>query len=137
MLMSVIETSATFRLHIIFQQIGLVISILGLLVRNLALWTARRSFTHRLADSKRSDHFLVMHGIYGFIRHPGYAGWLAWAVGGQLLLGNLICTLLFTAISWNFFADRINHEDDALHVFFGSTYNDYKKRTPSGIPGIP
>jgi len=44
------------------------------------------------------------HCTYRYVRHPGYLGWLIWAVGTQVLLTNPVCTLLFAylvrAVSW-------------------------------------
>lgn len=136
MLMSIIELSSPFRLPAYFQRVGLVVSITGLIVRNLALWTALQNFTHRLAENRSSRHVLVTGGIYSIMRHPGYAGWLLWVVGGQVLVGNPVCTTLFALISWNFFADRIRIEESSLKEFFGDGYDHYKNRTMSGIPGI-
>lgn len=33
-----------------------------------------------------------------YIRHPGYLGWLVWAVGTQVMLVNPLCTLLFAVV---------------------------------------
>jgi protein-S-isoprenylcysteine O-methyltransferase Ste14 len=32
------------------------------------------------------------------MRHPGYAGWLLWAVATQLLLGNPVCAVVFAVV---------------------------------------
>lgn len=33
-----------------------------------------------------------------FVRHPGYLGWLIWATGMQLLLGNPVCLVATLAV---------------------------------------
>lgn len=71
------------------------------------------------------------------VRHPGYAGWLVWAVGTQLLLANPLCTLGFAAVAWRFFKERIEAEEFYLARFFGTDWMAYRASTHSGIPGVP
>ena len=75
-------------------------------------------------------------GIYTWLRHPGYAGWMLWAVGTQLVLCNPLCTVAFTAVTWRFFSQRIAAEDFYLSQFFGGEYLRYRATVRSGIPGI-
>ena len=70
------------------------------------------------------------------MRHPGYAGFFAWAIGTQLMLLNPVCTAMFAVVTWMFFDQRIAYEDGLLRQFFGSAYAEYRRRTPSGIPFI-
>lgn len=119
------------------KQIGLVIAIIGLLIRALALLTAGRAFTHLISDRKSLDHSLVQRGIYQYMRHPGYCGWLIWVTSSQILAGNPICATFFCLISWSFFKDRIEYEESQLVHMFGSEYTKYCSRvTLSGIPFI-
>jgi len=41
------------------------------------------------------------------MRHPSYAGFFAWALGTQILLGNPIGTVVFAVVLWRFFSQRI------------------------------
>lgn len=94
--------------------IGLCLVVAGDGMRKLAWLQARKAFTHRIKTVKRPCHTLITHGVYSFCRHPGYLGWLIWAVGTQLLLGNVICSFAFAAASWRFFSIRIPFEDHHL-----------------------
>jgi len=136
MIAAVLEHMSEVRLCFMVQCCGAVLSIIGFTIRTMALWSAGHNFTHQLATYKTEDHHLLTCGIYSFMRHPGYAGWLAWVVGGQLLLGNPVCSIYFAIISWMFFSERINAEDATLLEFFGSEFEIYRRRTHSGIPGI-
>jgi protein-S-isoprenylcysteine O-methyltransferase len=96
------------------SPVGLTLVVLGEAVRKAAWLQARKAFTHRIKTVKRSVHHLVTHGVYSVCRHPGYLGWLCWAVGTQLLLGNVVCTVSFAIAGWRFFSVRIPFEDHHL-----------------------
>ncbi len=118
-------------------MVGVIVSSIGLLLRACATITAGSGFTHLIAKQKSQSHQLITHGIYSFIRHPGYTGWLIWVIGSQLILGNCISLVLFTAITWKFFSDRIPYEEQLLVDFFGSQYLHFRDETPkSGIPFV-
>jgi protein-S-isoprenylcysteine O-methyltransferase len=105
---------------------GLVGAIAGEALRKAAWLTARSSFTHKIQQHKRPGHVLVTHGIYGIMRHPGYFGWTVWAIGTQLLLGNIVSPMLFAAASYRFFSVRIPYEEQHLERLFGTSYVRYK-----------
>ena len=73
---------------------------------------------------------------FSVCRHPSYAGWFWWSIGTQLLLCNPVCTLVYAAASYRFFAGRIWHEERALLSFFGDAYRNYQRQVPSGVPGV-
>lgn len=122
---------------IVVTFLGVALAILGEAIRKCAMLTARASFTHQIRFEKEDSHQLVTHGIYRFIRHPGYLGWFLWAVSTQLLLVNPVCTVVFTIVSWKFFSERIRYEESTLLRFFGDNYADYRRSTPTWIPFIP
>ena len=80
------------------QQLGLVLVLAGEAMRKAAIVTAGHNFTHIVQVTRRARHALVTRGIYKHVRHPGYLGWLFWAVGTQLLLSNPLCTVVFAAL---------------------------------------
>ena len=43
---------------------GLALVVVGQFFRAAAMWTAKASFTHIIADSKREEHVLVTNGVY-------------------------------------------------------------------------
>eukprot|EP00887_Chlorella_sp_A99_P002647 scaffold6.g2647.t1 len=116
---------------------GLVAVLAGEVLRKSAMITARHNFTHMLQFRRRPGHALVTRGVYARVRHPGYAGWLLWAVGTQGVLCNPVCSAAFAALAWLFFRYRIAAEDLALERFFGEEWRRYWAAVPSGIPGVP
>jgi protein-S-isoprenylcysteine O-methyltransferase len=117
------------------STMGLLMVLAGQVIRSLGMATAGGSFTHRIAESRRSNHVLVSNGIFTMLRHPAYAGWFYWSVGSQLMLLNPICTVLYTYVSWKFFSDRIPYEESMLCQMFPD-YPAYARSVPIGIPGI-
>ena len=49
---------------------------------------------------------------------------------------NPVCFLLYGAVSFAFFSERIVVEEYTLISFFGAQYRDYQKVVGTGIPGI-
>lgn len=96
-----------WKVHPAVLPAGVAIVVVGQALRVAAMWTAAANFSHRIEYQKRQEHVLVTHGVYRFVRHPSYMGWFLWTVGSQVLLGNPVCGLGYTIVSWGFFRDRI------------------------------
>lgn len=96
-----------WKLHTSVLIAGVVIVLVGQALRVAAMWTAAANFSHRIEYQKRQEHVLVTHGVYRFVRHPSYMGWFLWTIGSQVLLGNPLCALGYSVVSWGFFRDRI------------------------------
>ncbi|KAK4790721.1 hypothetical protein SAY86_018025 [Trapa natans] len=118
------------------SNIGLVMIIIGEIIRKMAIITAGRAFTHLIRIYHVDDHPLITHGIYAMVRHPSYCGFFIWSVGTQVMLCNPISTLGFIVVVWNFFARRIPYEEFFLRQFFGPEYEEYARRVPSGVPFV-
>lgn len=118
---------------------GLVLMAIGEGLRIAAFFTCKRNFTHLVRYRKVAGHELVTNGVYSVFRHPSYTGYFYFSVGGQLLLGNLLSSLLFAVVLIRFFRDRIEDEEIALASFFPE-YPAYQARTWICIPfvrGVP
>nr|ACU18188.1 unknown [Glycine max] len=72
----------------------------------MGILTAGKAFTHLIKIYHEEQHQLITHGIYSYIRHPWYRGFLIWSVGTQIMLCNPISTIAFAAVVWCFFAKR-------------------------------
>lgn len=119
----------------LFVSGGLLV-VLGQCIRSLAMITCGESFNHIIQHSKKKNHVLVQHGIYKYLRHPSYFGFFYWSIGTQLLLGNMISTVMFTIASWVFFQRRIPYEEATLLKIFPAEYAQYRTSTYIGIPFI-
>ncbi|PNH01695.1 putative protein-S-isoprenylcysteine O-methyltransferase [Tetrabaena socialis] len=117
--------------------LGVALIILGEGIRKTGMVTARSNFTHNIRVQQSDAHSLVTHGIYRYIRHPGYLGWYVWCIGTQVLLCNPASCVAFAVVAWRFFRGRIQYEEYFLRRFFGAEYDEYAARTPTWIPLIP
>lgn len=115
---------------------GVVFVITGQSIRSLAMITCGESFNHIVQHSKKNNHVLVTNGIYKYLRHPSYFGFFYWSIGTQLLLGNMISTVMFAVASWVFFHRRIPYEEATLLKMFPEEYPIYRIKTYIGIPFI-
>lgn len=118
------------------SNVGFLMVILGETIRKLAIFTAKRAFTHVIKRHHEEHHKLITYGVYGIVRHPGYTGFLIWCVGTQIMLCNPVSTVAFAIIVWDFFNNRIPYEEFFLKQFFGREYDVYAQRVPSGIPFV-
>lgn len=120
--------------HWWISDVGFALVVIGEIIRKLAIVTAGRAFTHLIKRYHEDHHKLVTRGIYRYIRHPGYCGFFIWSVGTQIMLCNPLSMLAFALVVFCFFQQRIPYEEHFLRQFFGSEYEDYSRRTSSGIP---
>jgi protein-S-isoprenylcysteine O-methyltransferase len=106
-------------------------------VRSVAMIHAGRSFNHLVQNRRREDHVLVTSGVYGVLRHPSYFGFFWWALGTQMVMGNVFSFVGYAVVLWRFFSSRIRHEEAYLVAFFGGEYVDYRRRVRTRIPFVP
>ncbi|EAQ89125.1 hypothetical protein CHGG_05744 [Chaetomium globosum CBS 148.51] len=125
------------RLGTVVVAVGLVLVAVGQAVRSVAMIHAGRSFNHLVQNRRREDHVLVTTGVYGVLRHPSYFGFFWWALGTQMVMGNVFSFVGYAAVLWRFFSRRIRHEEAYLVAFFGGEYVDYRRRVRTRIPFVP
>ena len=82
------------------------------------------------------DHKLITTEIYGFIRHPIYAGGLLGIIGIYMSFHSLLTLTGVTVIYFLVMRHRINYEEEVLIEEFGDQYRDYMKKTKRMIPYI-
>jgi protein-S-isoprenylcysteine O-methyltransferase Ste14 len=102
----------------------------------LLVWTFR-SLGPNLTDTvvTRRKHTLVLHGPYGWIRHPLYASAALFTVGISLMVANwfllatgvvVLCLLII----------RTRTEEENLVARFGDGYRKYMEATGRFLPRI-
>jgi len=114
--------------------IGPILAVTGVIVRTVGMLTLGRFYTRAL--QKTEDHMLVTDGIYGYLRHPGYAGTIFIFLGASLTTGNILSFVLVTLLILFVYFYRIHVEEKMLVEIFGEQYIVYKKRSKRIIPFI-
>src|SRR5947207_11784490 len=117
-----------------FAVVGVVLFVVGLLLRWWAIVTLGRFFTVDVTIEK--DHELVERGPFRMVRHPSYTGLLLAFAGLALSLVNCACLLVMLLPIGAAFIHRMNVEENALSGALGPLYTDYMRRTKRLIPFI-
>jgi protein-S-isoprenylcysteine O-methyltransferase Ste14 len=114
--------------------IGVVLIVIGLVIRIQSIWTLKQYFTYSVA--KIENHKLIETGLYKSIRHPGYLGQLIIFIGISTLLSNwlsIVFMIIPIAIGYIY---RIKIEERFMIEQIGENYLNYKNRTKRLIPMI-
>jgi protein-S-isoprenylcysteine O-methyltransferase Ste14 len=113
--------------------LGLVLLTVGGVLRLAAVFVLGRRFTGLVAIQEQ--HRLQTAGLYGYIRHPSYAGLLLYMAGFVLVfrcwLGLLLVAGMFAVL-----LARMNAEEALLVSEFGEEYASYRARTWRLVPWI-
>lgn len=117
-----------------FVPVGVILFILGLILRWYAIIHLGRFFTVNVAIA--ADHQLVDTGPYRFVRHPSYTGALLAFIGFAMAMRNWASFLVIAIPIGLGFLYRIKVEERALVEAFGERYLAYSKHTKSLIPFI-
>lgn len=115
-----------------FFGIGMVIFVVGLLIRIHSILTLKQFFTYSVA--KLENHQIIETGLYKFIRHPGYFGQLIIFLGISISISNWF-SILFMIIPVSIgYLRRIRIEEKFMSEQFGEEYLSYQARTKKVIP---
>jgi protein-S-isoprenylcysteine O-methyltransferase Ste14 len=117
-----------------FQLIGIVIIILGIIIRLVAIKQLGRFFT--VDVTIRKDHQLMQSGFYKYLRHPSYTGSLLSFLGFGLSLNNWLSFIIVLLPTLFAFIYRISIEEKVLTEQFGKQYLDYMSKTKRLVPFI-
>ena len=112
--------------------IGMVIFVIGLLIRIHSILTLKQFFTYSV--SKVENHKIIETGMYKFIRHPGYLGQLIIFLGISFSISNwfsILFMMLPVAIGYLY---RISIEERFMSEQHGEDYRIYLARTKKIIP---
>jgi protein-S-isoprenylcysteine O-methyltransferase Ste14 len=117
-----------------FPIAGIVLLVLGILIRYIAISTLKRYFTINLSVGEH--HELITHGIYSLIRHPAYAGDIIAFLGLGIAYGNILSFILIGSPFLIFVSYRIPKEEKVMQERFGEEYSRWKRRTKRLIPYV-
>jgi protein-S-isoprenylcysteine O-methyltransferase Ste14 len=117
-----------------FFAIGVVLIVIGLVIRIQSLWTLKQYFTYSVSIIE--NHKLIETGLYKSIRHPGYLGQLIIFIGISTLLSNWLSIVLMIIPIAIGYIYRIKMEERFMTEQIGEDYLNYKNRTKRLIPMI-
>lgn len=118
-----------------FPLLGISIALTGITVRGLAIKHCGNSFSHYIETEE--PRTLVTEGVYGWVRHPSYLGFILYVMGMQLLFGNIVVYVISMVILFRFFLMRIRLEELVLiNNLYGEEYEKYSDRVSALFPLI-
>jgi len=113
---------------------GLILYMLGLIIRWTAIIQLKKAFTVDVAINKQ--HELKTDGLYRIIRHPAYLGlWLIF-IGLSVSLNSILSFIAITIPVFLVILYRIIVEEKLLTEEFGVAYKDYARNTKRLIPFV-
>lgn len=116
------------------RWLGVPLLVAGFGIRTLARLTLGKHFSGYVQTT--SEHRLITTGIYGWIRHPAYLGYIF------LLFGFPICFGSVGGLGWAIVSGiptlvyRIRIEEAALGRWFPGEYQHYRSTTHRLLPGL-
>lgn len=125
---------ADFTLPTWAQWIGAALSLAALPL----IWWVQHSLGLNFSTTLhvRTEHTLVTHGPYRWVRHPMYSVFFAQSLGFLLLTHNWFIGGIYLAALTLIVVTRIQHEEDAMLEKFGEIYRVYMGQTGRFLPRI-
>ncbi len=117
---------------VLLRALGLITLIGGVIVALLGYRTLGRS--HSPWTTPIADGQFVTTGMYQFMRHPIYAGWILVALGWALLSGSQLGVGL--ALAGGIFYDLKSREEEKWLVTTYADYAAYQRQVKRFIPWI-
>jgi protein-S-isoprenylcysteine O-methyltransferase Ste14 len=129
----VIKAESLSAINLALFVFGLVMIVVGIVIRFVAIATLKRNFSGALRI--RADHTLVKGGIYKHVRHPAYLGAILLFTGipvmASSLLGFLVMLLLVP-----YLLHRIKLEESMMIERFGKEYEEYMRSSKRLLPFV-
>lgn len=120
-------------LRILLTVAGIVVTILGLVLRAYTVSTTPKGTSGRNTDKQVADH-LNTKGIYSVVRHPLYlANYLLWA-GVLIFSMNLWAFLIVSLVYWIYYERIMFAEEAFLRNKFGQEFEEWAANVPAFLP---
>ncbi len=116
------------------RWLGALALVVGITLLGVSHHHLGKSF-HSLVVTKEGQTF-VDSGPYRWVRHPIYTAFLINYIGGGLLAGSWVLTLIPVLLFGIEVALRVESEEQAMLDQFGQVYADYMQRTGRFLPFI-
>jgi len=126
-------TGVGFSIPVSLRWVGAVLMLIGNILFILAHVYLGRQWSPELEI--QPGHQLIIRGIYRWIRHPMYTGFLLFGLGLVFLSANLFGCAYLPAVAAMLIV-RLPAEEALLTEEFGQAYRDYQKNTAALIPWV-
>lgn len=117
-----------------WNSIGIVVMILGIILRQWAVFILGQFFSGHLEI--KEEHRVIRQGPYRVIRHPSYTGALLTFAGYGLAMSSWISSILLILMFLLIYGYRIKVEEELLKSQLGKDYEEYMQDSWKMIPYI-
>ena len=114
--------------------VGLVMIAAGIALRAWSIATLGRFFQYRI--QVQSEHRVITHGPYRYVRHPSYSGLALVILGIAVASGSTLGFLVAAVLTGIGLAVRIHAEEKQLTDALGEQYERYASARKRLIPGV-
>jgi protein-S-isoprenylcysteine O-methyltransferase Ste14 len=118
---------------VILNIVSLFSVMIGLIIAIVARYSLSDNWSKDVVLKK--NHTLITKGIYTYIRHPIYSGYLLMGLGTVIFIGTFGVMALYSILAI-FLLIKLEKEEDLLRNHFGKEYKDYQKVSKKLIPFI-
>jgi protein-S-isoprenylcysteine O-methyltransferase Ste14 len=105
---------------------------IGLILSGIYLWVSGA----RIIDKAFDSGVLLTRGVYAFVRHPMYSGFIVFIAPGIAICFRSWLLLTPSILAYVVFRILIREEDEYLEGRFGQAFLDYRSRVNAIIPFI-
>lgn len=124
----------TWQYAVWLRWVGFFMLFIGIAILGFAHHHLGKSFSSFVVS--KDKHVLVESGPYRWVRHPIYTAYLLNYIGGGLLAGNWVLTIIPVSMFAILVAIRLEREEKVMEETFGQEYCDYEKRTGRLLPRL-
>lgn len=111
----------------VLAVVGIALMLTGILIRWAAIYTLGQYFTRTVTIFE--GHRIVRDGLYQYLRHPSYTGYLLGNLGLGVAFSNWLSMVIIFVPILAASLYRIRVEEDALFEKFGDEYFQYASST--------
>ncbi len=124
--------------HTLFHQIGYTGMYLNIMLSTIALFIIGNGWYniyHKYWSARKGKGRVVKTGVYKYIRHPQYTGFMLLTMGMIIQWATLPMIIMWPFIARMYYCLAKKEERDMI-TEFGEEYIMYKKRTKMFIPFV-
>ena len=114
--------------------VGFVLMLAGISIRWVAIHNLGPYFTRTVTIM--DDHRIIRRGLYRYLRHPSYLGYLLGNLGLGMAYSNWLSIIIIFVPDLAASLYRISIEEDALLKNFGDEYFEYARSTKRLVPKV-
>ena len=122
------------QLPLLTQWGGALVAMAGAVLRVVAFLTLGSSYSRTLRVNQ--GQALVTHGVYRFVRHPGYCSALLIWCGAAAASGSLLALAFAATVLIAVYVYRIGAEERMLVQSFGAQYSQYQAQSWRLLPYV-